>query len=419
MAAVRSEEKDKYTAVQLGYGKAKVKNVTQPMRGHFAKAKVEPKKKLVEFRVAKDAVLEVGAELVPSHFVAGQFVDVIGTTIGRGFTGSMVRWNFHGLEASHGVSVSHRSHGSTGNRQDPGRTFPGKKMAGHYGHERVTTQNLKVVAADDEKGLLLVSGAVPGPRGGYIIVKDASKRARPKDAPYPAGLRKAAAEAKAPRRRRPMPHRRLEDQIMKIAVKTIEGGSAGEIDLADAVFGAPVRQDILQRCVVWQLSRRQQGTHKTKGRSEVTATAKKMYAQKGTGRARHGNEAAPQFRGGGKAFGPVVRSHASDLPKKVRKLALRTALSAKAAEGKLIVLDSATLAEPKTAQLKGHLGKLGMSSVLVIAGAEVDANLARAAANIAHVDVLPQQGANVYDILRRDTLVLTKDAVKHLEERLQ
>jgi len=143
-----------------------------------------------------------------------------------------------------------------------------------------------------------------------------------------------------------------------------------------------------------------------------------MYAQKGTGRARHGNEAAPQFRGGGKAFGPVVRSHASDLPKKVRKLALRTALSAKAAEGKLIVVENATLKEPKTAQLKGHFGKLGVSSVLVIAGAEVDQNFARAAANIAHVDVLPQQGANVYDILRRDTLVLTKDAVKHLEERL-
>jgi large subunit ribosomal protein L4 len=193
---------------------------------------------------------------------------------------------------------------------------------------------------------------------------------------------------------------------MKIAVKTIEGGSAGEIDLADAVFAVPVRQDILHRCVVWQLSHRQQGTHKTKGRAEVTATAKKMYAQKGTGRARHGNEAAPQFRGGGKAFGPVVRSHASEL-------------SAKAAEGKLIVVEAATLAEPKTAQLKGHLGKLGLSSVLVIAGAEVDTNFARAAANIAHIDVLPQQGANVYDILRRDTLVLTRDAVKHLEERLQ
>src|SRR6202167_3563019 len=145
VVAVRTTEKDGYTALQLGVGKAKVKNVTQPMRGHFAKAKVEPKKKLVEFRVAKDAVLEVGAELVPSHFVPGQFVDVVGTTIGRGFTGSMVRWNFHGLEASHGVSVSHRSHGSTGNRQDPGRTFPGKKMAGHLGDEQVTTLNLQVV----------------------------------------------------------------------------------------------------------------------------------------------------------------------------------------------------------------------------------------------------------------------------------
>ena len=206
---------------------------------------------------------------------------------------------------------------------------------------------------------------------------------------------------------------------MKIAVKTIEGGSAGEIELADGVFAVPVRKDILQRCVVWQLSRRQQGTHKSKGRSEVTATAKKMYAQKGTGRARHGNEAAPQFRGGGKAFGPVVRSHEIDLPKKVRKLALKTALSAKAAEGKLIVVETATLAEPKTAQLKSNFGKLGVTSVLLIAGAEVDANLARAAANIAHVDVLPQQGANVYDILRRDILVLTKDAVQSLEARLK
>jgi large subunit ribosomal protein L4 len=206
---------------------------------------------------------------------------------------------------------------------------------------------------------------------------------------------------------------------MELKVTTLEGKAAGGVTVSDDIFGLEPRVDILQRCVVWQLSRRQQGTHKTKGRSEVTATAKKMYAQKGTGRARHGNEAAPQFRGGGKAFGPVVRSHASDLPKKVRKLALRTALSAKAAEGKLIVVETATLAEPKTAQLKTNFGKLGVSSVLVIAGAEVDSNFARAAANIAHVDVLPQQGANVYDILRRDTLVLTKDAVKHLEERLQ
>src|ERR1700704_6360877 len=141
VVAVRSEEKDHYTAVQLGYGKAKVKNVTQPMRGHFAKAKVEPKKKLVEFPVAKDAVLEAGAELVPSHFVPVPFAAAMGPTTGGGFPASMVRWNFHGLEASHGVSVSHRSHRSTGNRQDPGRTFPGQKTAGHLGHERVPTQH--------------------------------------------------------------------------------------------------------------------------------------------------------------------------------------------------------------------------------------------------------------------------------------
>ena len=181
-----------------------------------------------------------------------------------------------------------------------------------------------------------------------------------------------------------------------------------------------MRKDILQRCVVWQLSRRQQGTHKTKGRAEVTATAKKMYAQKGTGRARHGNEAAPQFRGGGKAFGPVVRSHASRPAEEGAQARAAHGAVGQGGRGQADRgRDARRSAEPKTAQLKGHFGKLGMSSVLVIAGAEVDTNFARAAANIAHVDVLPQQGANVYDILRRDTLVLTRDAVKHLEERLQ
>ncbi len=197
VVAVRSEEKDKYTAVQLGYGKAKVKNVSQPNRGHFAKAKVEPKKKLVEFRVAKDAVLEVGAELVPSHFVPGQFVDVIGTTIGRGFTGSMVRWNFGGLEASHGVSVSHRSHGSTGQRQDPGKVFKGKKMAGHLGSEQVTVQNLEVAKVDTGRGLILVKGAIPGAKGSYVLVRDAVK-VKQDGLPLPGGVKKApAAEAAA------------------------------------------------------------------------------------------------------------------------------------------------------------------------------------------------------------------------------
>ncbi len=193
VVAVRTEEKDGYTALQLGVGKAKVKNVTQPQRGHFAKAKVEPKRKLVEFRVPKDALLEVGAELSASHFIAGQFVDVIGTNKGRGFSGAMRRHNFGGLRASHGVSVSHRSHGSTGQRQDPGKTFKNKKMAGHWGGERITVQNLRVIAADEARGLIMIEGSVPGAEGGYVLVKDAVKRKAPKDLPFPAALRQTAA----------------------------------------------------------------------------------------------------------------------------------------------------------------------------------------------------------------------------------
>jgi large subunit ribosomal protein L3 len=199
VVAVRTAEKDGYTAVQLGVGKAKVKNVGKPMRGHFAKAKVEPKRKLAEFRVEKDALLEVGAEITAGHYVPGQFVDVAGITIGKGFSGVMKRWNFRGLEASHGVSISHRSHGSTGGRQDPGKTWKEKKMAGHFGVERVTTQNLKVVATDIDRGLIMIKGAVPGSEGGYVMVTDAVKRKRPKEAPFPAALRAAetpAAEAK-------------------------------------------------------------------------------------------------------------------------------------------------------------------------------------------------------------------------------
>lgn len=195
VVAHRTEEKNGYTALQLGAGVAKVKNTTQAMRGHFAKASVEPKRKLVEFPVDADKLIEVGAEITADHFVVGQFVDVTGTSIGKGFQGGMKRWNFGGLRATHGVSVSHRSLGSTGNRQDPGRTFKNKKMAGHMGAERVTTLNLKVVRTDVERGLILVEGSVPGSKGGWIIVRDAVKRAAPQDLPIPGAFRKPAAVA--------------------------------------------------------------------------------------------------------------------------------------------------------------------------------------------------------------------------------
>jgi large subunit ribosomal protein L3 len=193
----KTKEKDGYTALQLGVGKAKVKNVSKSLRGHFAKAKVEPKSKVVEFRVDEKAMVETGIELVPSHFVPGQYVDVVGDTIGKGFAGVMKRWNFAGLEASHGVSVSHRSHGSTGQRQDPGRVFKGKKMAGHMGTRQITKQNLQIVSVDDELGVIMVSGAVPGAENGYVLVKDSVKKGNHPKAPFPAGIRKVA-EAEKP-----------------------------------------------------------------------------------------------------------------------------------------------------------------------------------------------------------------------------
>ncbi|WP_119422237.1 50S ribosomal protein L3 [Desertibaculum subflavum] len=189
VVAHRTKDKDGYDAVQLGAGKAKVKRTTKALRGHFAKAQVEPKQKLVEFRVTPDAFVEVGAELSAEHFIVGQKVDVVGTTIGKGFAGAMKRHNFRGLEASHGVSISHRSHGSTGQRQDPGRTFKGKKMAGHLGDVRITMQSVEVVRTDAERGLILIKGAVPGAKGGWVLVSDAKKRPAPKDLPFPAAVR--------------------------------------------------------------------------------------------------------------------------------------------------------------------------------------------------------------------------------------
>jgi large subunit ribosomal protein L4 len=205
---------------------------------------------------------------------------------------------------------------------------------------------------------------------------------------------------------------------MKCDVISLEAKKVGDIELDDAVFGVAVRKDILSRTVNWQLAKRRAGTAKTKERGEVSGGGAKPFRQKGTGRARQGTSRSPLHRGGGTTFGPRVRDHSHDLPKKVRRLALKTALSAKQAEGKLVILDAASLTEAKTRTLAKHVAKLGWTSALVIDGAEVDVNFARAASNIAGIDVLPSQGANVYDILRRDTLVLTKDGVTKLVERL-
>jgi large subunit ribosomal protein L3 len=199
VVAQRTAEKDGYTAVQLGVGRRKPKHATKAVRGHFARAEVEPKRKVAEFRVSPENMIDVGAEITAAHFIPGQFVDVTGTTIGKGFAGVMKRHHFGGLRATHGVSVSHRSHGSTGQRQDPGKVFKGKKMAGHLGDVRVTTQNLQVVRTDAEQGVILVRGAVPGAKGGWLLVRDAVKRSLPDGVPMPAAIRsRSEAPASAP-----------------------------------------------------------------------------------------------------------------------------------------------------------------------------------------------------------------------------
>ena len=206
---------------------------------------------------------------------------------------------------------------------------------------------------------------------------------------------------------------------MQVEITSLSGGEGGSVELNEAIFGLEPRADLLQRCVRWQLAKRRAGTHKTKGRSEINRTTKKLYKQKGTGNARHGAASAPQFRGGGKAFGPVVRDHEHDLPKKVRALALRHALSSKAQGSALIVVDDARIDEPKTKALKERFVRIGLENALIIGGAEIDVNFERAARNLPNIDVLPVEGINVYDILRRDKLVLSRAAVDALEARFK
>ena len=240
----RNAERDGYNAVQLGAGAAKAKNVSKAMRGHFAKANVLPKSKLAEFRVSEDAMLDVGATLSPNHFVAGQKVEVVGTTQGKGFAGAMKRHNFGGLRASHGVSISHRSHGSTGQCQEPGKVFKGKKMAGHMGAVRNTTQNIEVVGVDLEEGVVLLQGAVPGPKGGWVLISDAIKAKMPEDLPFPAGLvgddvaedapaddaADAAAAEAAPADEAPADEAPAEDAATESAASEDAAGDEGQKD---------------------------------------------------------------------------------------------------------------------------------------------------------------------------------------------
>ncbi|SEN22125.1 LSU ribosomal protein L3P [Pseudorhodobacter antarcticus] len=241
VVAQRTADRDGYTAVQLGAGLAKAKRTTAAMRGHFAKANVEPKRKIAEFRVTADCMIDVGEEITADHYFEGQFVDIAGTSIGKGFQGAMKRHNFRGLRASHGVSVSHRSHGSTGQCQDPGKVFKGKKMAGHMGSTRITTQNLQVVKTDSERGIIMVRGAVPGSKGGWVTMKDAVKKAVPDNVIMPAALRSAGEAAK--KAAEAAAAAAAEEEAIRAAAMAAEAAAAEEAAEAAAAVDAPATTD--------------------------------------------------------------------------------------------------------------------------------------------------------------------------------
>ena len=324
----RTKEKNGYVALQLGAGTRKVQSTTRADRGHFAVAKVEPKRKLAEFRVDEDALIPVGAEITADHFVVGQYVDVTGTSTGKGFAGGMKRWNFAGLRASHGVSISHRSIGSTGGRQDPGKTFKNKKMPGHLGVDRVTTLNLKVRQTDVERGLILVEGAVPGVKGGWITVRDAVKKKLPADVPKPGKFKLADNGARS---RRSTASRPLAEQAGERVTWNCKSPRSTARRPARSLCPTPF--SVSSRAPISFIAAScgsspsaSAAPMKCKNRADIHRTGKKMYRQKGTGSARHGSARVNLFRGGGRSFGPHTRSHEIGLPKKVRALALRHAL---------------------------------------------------------------------------------------------
>ena len=408
VVAQRTAGKGRLPAVQLGVGPQGQKHPEGAPRP-FRQGEVEPKRKVAEFRVSPENLIDVGAEITADHFIPGQFVDVTGTSIGKGFAGVMKRHNFGGVRATHGDSVSHRSHGSTGQRQDPGKVFKGKKMAGHMGDVRVTTQNLQVVATDADRGLIMVRGAVPGAKGGWILVRDAVKRPLPNDVPTPAAIRAAQPAASS------RPKRRPRGEPDGTPGQNAGRREAGTVTLSDEIFGLEPRADILQRMVRWQL-KRQPGTHKTKGRSEMQGRAK-MYSRRAPAvpvtatRRRRSSAAAARLRPG--------RAQPCDRSAEEGARAGAEACAVGQGQGASIIVVDELVAEAKTKAARGAVRQARPGQCADHRRRRDRGEFRARGRQHPEIDVLPIQGINVYDILRRDTLVLTKAAVEALEERFK
>ena len=415
VVAHRTQEKNGYTALQLGIGKAKVKNVSKAERGRFAIAHVEPKMRLAEFRVAEDKLIPVGAEITADHFTVGQYVDVTGVTIGKGFAGPMKRWNFGGLRATHGVSVSHRSHGSTGGRQDPGKTWKNKKMAGHMGVDKVTTQNLRVVQTDVERGLILVQGSVPGNAGGWIAVRDAVKKPLPKDAPVPGKFRvhEAADVAARPKRRRENDGHEIRHDV---------DGRRG------CGLGRARRRDLRSRAARRShrahgaLAARQASVRRPQDARPRRYQPHRQEDVQAEGHRRRPPRLRRACRSSAAAAARWVRSCAATrttCPRRCGRSRCGTRCRPRCAPAASWSGTRRNSPEGKTKVLRDSFAKAAIANALIIDGAEVHEKFAAAARNLPQIDVLPVQGINVYDIMRREKLVLTKGAIEALEARFK
>ena len=365
---VKTEENDGYTSVQVGFGEIREKLVNKPEKGHFDKAGVAVKRFVKEFRFDNAGEYEVGQEIKADIFAAGDHIDATAVSKGKGFQGAIKRHGQSRGPMAHG-SKYHRHAGSNGACSDPSKVFKGKHMPGHMGHVQVTVQNLEIVRVDTENNLLLVKGAVPGPKKSLVTIK----------------------------------------------VYNMEGNEVGTMELNDAVFGVEINEHLVHLAVVRQLANNRQGTQKAKTRSEVRGGGRKPWRQKGTGHARQGSIRAPQWTGGGVVFAPVPRDYEVKMNKKERRAALKSALTSKVQDNKLVVVDSLALAEVKTKEMQKVLTNLKAEKALVIT-ADNDQNVVLSARNIADVETATPATINTYDVMKHNTVVVTKDAVASIEE---
>ena len=428
---VITKEKRGYDAIRVGFGKIKNSKLTKQMKGVFAKKSTEPKKILKEFRVTNISDYKEGSEIGLELFKDQKFIDVTSKTIGKGFAGVMKRYNFSGNRASHGVSISHRSHGSTGQNQDPGRVFKGKKMAGHMGDKVRTMQNLEIIKSDLENNLIFVKGSIPGTKNSVVLIQKTSKTINKKtileknkkvEAEQLKSATKKVEKKDSPNKtelKKDIQKKRYKGKKMKLQVINIEGKKLENIEISDKIFSAKINKHLIQSIIDWQQNHFKSRTAKTKQRNEIKGSTAKIYAQKGTGGARHSSRKAPLFVGGGVAHGPKGAVYkVKKINKKIKKIGLAQILSQKNKINSLFVVEDFKKEITKTKLFFQFLEKNKLKDSLLISDKNSKSKIIKSARNIPSLKIIEQEGANVYDLIKYKNVIFTTTSIKSLQDRL-